>query len=262
MFGYVTLKIFSDFMHSQDKKIVLLTYFLIKVFNLTNLFIIADCSLFMRICMTLCDILTFYKIQDTNYLIYNAFTPVNIGSLENLLEIYDCIYTQSILDALNTVNFNSYHSSKALPELKKIKHFLSTNKNNNNNFYINYNISLFGTTNNYHKITLNAMWFLHLNMDKQWSAMVRNIYHVVFLTVRNIDPRLSLLLKPGVSFTNYLLYIIHSKYINAFYAVYLVWEYLVTNFRGGRVVGTNFIMWVSVVFSMMYIYDKKKVIKQ
>ena len=248
-------------------------YCLVKICNLyTFLAITNDYSFFIRIILTLADLYVADLLGNDNYLIYNVFTPVNVGSFENLLfvlrgrcmgisrEIIDFIL--SLFNVYNTNNFNYIYKYKhmiddhnVVQSLCKFRKVAAAFKNDN--YIVTYHVRPFDYSFVEHLPCLNASWFVHVNMDQQFYKLIRHLYLILNCLIQSIDCKISLLFKPSVTFTNYLLYIHNSSYINLYFTFYLVFTYLLENFKYGRIVGTNFLMWPSFIFSLLYIFDNK-----
>ncbi|OQS53891.1 hypothetical protein EHP00_713 [Ecytonucleospora hepatopenaei] len=264
------------------RKKVVLFYFLVKILNVYGMFAVENKSVFMtRIAYAFCDILVAYKINNEKYLQYNIYTQSHISSLENLLILFKTNHPHlvdvllSYINIYNTGNFENLmllnisreifiNKEKSLISnrntLQSMKKIYDSFKNfKNNNYAVGYSFKPFAyhLRKRIHLPCLNACWFVNLHTEEQFKKLIFQIYLIVSFCVYDIDPKMALLFKPGVTFTNYLPYILKSYYVNVYFVLYLMFTYLLENFKHGRIVGTNFLMWISFLFSLLYIFDKK-----
>ncbi|ELA42313.1 uncharacterized protein VICG_00713 [Vittaforma corneae ATCC 50505] len=235
------------FIKDHSKEILLLRDFKINEFN-TCLF---------NILCSLADLLFSLKVRSFDYFLLSSLFPNDLSSLENFIihfkiqELYPflCFYEPFYLLKLPSKFSNLFHLNILLGT-NLIRGRSVSLLNSLSTVYLN-------GLNYCHFPSLSGFWYLLMCMVEQYSGLsyTLNLIYGNFLSDK--DPRLIPVYKNGSSFISYLPFILKSKFLNLYFAIALVFEYLYMNFKCSEIVNTNFLYWTSLLFVSLYIWDLK-----
>ncbi|KAF7683842.1 hypothetical protein TCON_0955 [Astathelohania contejeani] len=207
----------------------------------------------------LIDFLTSYILKNTKYFIFSTFLPSDLVSIENLL--LALIFTNhrlNILSRLLLPFMNIYY----LPLLSDPRFFLPFA------FFLFpfYNILKSQYLESYrisHIPNFNSVWFFHLNMFKQYSFYLYNIFFFTFLYIFSFitDPTAQLFLinffKPSNTKNFLFFYFIRggSRVKEILFSLVISAQYIEYLFRRHGSGNPNFVNWINFAFIVSIIFE-------
>lgn len=104
---------------------------------------------------------------------------------------------------------------------------------------------------------LNGFWYLFVCVVEQYSQLSYTMCLIYSNFLLGKDPRLFPVCKSRSTFVSYLPHIMRSSYLNVYFALALLFEYLYMNFKKNETVNTNFLHWATMLFLCLYVWDLK-----
>lgn len=192
-----------------------------------------------------CDILTSRLVNSDKYLVLSMFLPADIVSLENLLLVLMERGYNGICGMLLT-HLNVFYAPFLTGEYIYAMSYL----------YPMYKRS-YETS---HKMSVNILWFFHLNMFAQYGRYFYDVLYVVMIYLFSVVPEeqrieITLLFKPS-NYKNYLLHISHSPFLHFYLSVFILENYVQYLFSDG-VGNPNFINLCCITFVTIFILERR-----
>jgi hypothetical protein len=242
-------------------KLLVYLFFIVKAFDIPSIVFKTDYPreylffrtfnipfvnlLYLKLIYSLADILIFYKLKyQLKYLVISLIFPSNLSSLENLILIYNfepCYFLLALLDPLYLL---------ILPNKMKIFSDL---------FLINfYEISLltigYGSC---HNPSLSTFWYPSMCMIEQYSSLSYSIHLINSKYLISKEKRLFPLLKSNSNLMSFLPFILNSKLSSLYCIVNSVFEYMFLLLKQYEIVNSNFLYWITLIFTIIYVIDIK-----
>lgn len=195
-----------------------------------------------RILYTLADIFTSLKLNDFNYTLYSALTPLDSSALENALLLSGNTLLQEnllLFDPLYALPLSGSASLAVKLCLALAIHEYHIQQGLRSGFLLYEWLP-----------SLNVTWYGYMCAFEQFYPLVHAVTTVVGAFLVHCEPRLFFILKSRASFRNHLLITRESPLLTAHYALYLIWEVLYSGLGGA--VNSNFVWWASLSVAAAY----------
>lgn len=197
---------------------------------------VVPASLFPYVCLA-ADLVTAFRLNSPAYFYYSIFTPLNISSVENMLL--------------------TLHPSPLSGLLPCLDPFLVPLPVGCNSLFIYAGDYAGGCFSSHysHVPSLSAHWYFSTFMISQYAALSFSLLAILSFFFISRDSRLIPLFMTRSTFKNYLPFILHSRFLSSYFALYFVFTHLSHLFHSYFLVNTNFLFWSTLLFIALYLLD-------
>jgi hypothetical protein len=200
---------------------------------------------FVYVCC-IADLLTSILLRSPSYLLYSAFLPADVVSVENLLLSLMKSGICPSLCSMLLVNLSVFYlPCMNMHEIHMASYLLPA-------YLSSYRQS--------HRISLSIGWFLHMNMFEQYSRYFYDVLFLLMMYLSSVVPRnqvleLVLLFKPS-NYKSYLFHVLDSQCFHYYATLCIIESHVQYLLRTGDAGNVNFCSWIIAVFIILFISER------